>query len=285
MTPEQETLFRTVVLPLCTGLLCAGFAIFVPASFTGFRGVIGTVAVIFGGLLVYQLERGWPAFPPARSLHWLFPLGYAGATAAIISTLVSAFSRKTNVTLQVVFCVLLAGLVVWAHALRGGKWQTDTEVWLVIVGTIVGFWLSFSVVEKELEGRLGRLVLSGVLGCLAVVLMLTRSALLAQIAAGAACAMLGLSLTNRAMPGAAAFAAAPLAAFLGLQGRVFSRTENLELLLLAWGAMGLVIATLLPLKHSSRLMILAKAGCAMLIPFATVIYVMWRVRPWENSFL
>lgn len=235
--------------------------------------------------MVYSFERGWPPFPPARSLHWLFITAYCAAAAALITLVLDLFIKKVENPARFLLSICLVGLVIWAHAFRGGKLHADPVLWLIIIATVAGFWITLAIIERELPGRLGRLVMSGVLGCLAITLMLTKSALLAQIAGGAACAMLGLALTGRHMSGAAIFAAAPVAAFLALQGRLFSRTESPELLLLAWGTLGVVLAAALPLKSNSRLSPLFKAGFAVLIPALTVIYVLFRVKPWEDPFI
>jgi len=272
---EQELLLRTVAAPLAvgglTGLFCA-----LPRLPDVARQTLAALAAAGAVLLVFWFERGLPNFPPTRALHWLWPVAGAALLAAFCGF---AFPKQ-----RLWFLGAALIFVVWTHATRGGKWHDDADVWMVIFLCAAGWLVSLWAVGKTLSGRMGCLALSGIFGSLAVTLLLTKSLLLAQLSGAMACVLLGLVICGRTVFVGLFAPLLCVAVFLCLHGYLFSRLQFTEMLLLAFGGLPVLTSPFVVRFFPGWIKAWIAAALAVLVPALMALWVLFRVRPWEDPY-
>jgi hypothetical protein len=275
VSDEQGLILRVALTPLALGavaaLLCS-----LPRLPDAVRQISAALAICGAVLMVFWFERGLPTFPPTRTLNWLWPVAGAAVLTVILSSLIPR-GRWWFLAATLLF-------VLWTHSTRGGKFHEHAGVWVAMILCAAGWAMSLLTICKTMPGRMGRLALSGILGALAVTLLLTKSLLLAQLAGAMACALLGLAVCARPLCAGLYAPMVCMAVFLCLHGYLFSRMQFAEMLLLAFGGLLVLAYPLAKRFFPGWMKSLVAAGLSVAVPAATALWVLMRVRPWENPY-
>ena len=275
MTEEQRLFLGCVVIPAVMGLGAGGVCRVLLRKGEVLQQMFCAMVVVGALFFVYWWARGWPSFPPVRALQWLFPV----EVVALFATFVGLLFRW----LRWYATVVAVAFVVVTQFFPGGKWLPDVSALWVALLCALGWGISTRMVESISPAWLSLLVLSGIFGSLAVVLLLTKSLLLAQLSGGFACALLGLGVSRHAVQKWTLIPIVCTGVFLCVHAFVYSGMQWVELLLMAFFGLPMLLGRVSKRFLSSVPLSYQRAGCAVLAPMVALGYVFLREKPWKSD--
>jgi hypothetical protein len=241
----------------------------------------GPLALGAGTLLAQILIQGIPPLPPLEATHWIPLLVLA---AAVLGALVNALKLPAWLrhALAAGFSALIPFLTL--RPLLGSGWSAlEAAAWLG--GSAAGIFLLWTVLEAaahQTQGPVVPVALGAITAGTALVLVLTGSILLGQLAGGLAAslgavALLALWNPERSLgrggvaPWVTAFAA------LWLNGAVYSEMTILPGVLLASAPLLVLLARLGRLRALKGWLAATVVAMLAALPVAAAVLLAWRV--------
>jgi hypothetical protein len=271
-------LIAAVLLPGAVAAIVVAAARLLAES-SPLRRAAPMIALALGYVAAQVAAVGAPSFPPADTTQGLFYLAIASAAVGAAMIGAAAWVRPIA-TLAIVGTMLATTL----HPLIRHQWSTGrtVAVTLALAAGSIALWWSYAALAARLQVAAVRASWIAVFGATGLLLVFARTALLGQLAASVAVALLAVTIaappsarapisrpgspggggdqSGAAQPAALAFLAPMLHAFL-LNGVLYAEL----------GATAAVVLALAPLAAASALVLDRRRPIARLIAAALVV--------------
>jgi hypothetical protein len=238
----------------------------------------GALAIGGGYLVGHTALRGWPPVPPLERVDWLWYLTVAAVAVGTLEAFVSSrawlgWSLRAPLGAAVLVLLLLPLLKTWG---RG-----ETVAWLAGLGAAgLVFWAALDSLAEPGPGA--PLLLAVLALATAVVLLLSGSALLAQLGLAVAASLAGLLAVAWWVPPArgAATVAGVLLPGLWLLGSFYSDVPAASAVLLAAALPAAALTQVQPVRKRLRPWQALSVGLLVVLAFVTAaVAVAYRALP------
>ena len=230
----------------------------------------GALGFMLGYLIAHAATVGWPPLLPVDVTQWL---PYLAGAAGGVGVLDSLWGDKHRLRLAIRLFVSAGAVWLLLRPILEHTWTpTQGTVWVVLLAlALFATWISLDALAKPVRGASVPLAMFIVAVGGSVVLLVSKTASLAQLC-GAVAAMTGVSMlvawripAMSLVPGATAVVAM-LFGCLWLEGYLYAEVPGVSAVLLAAAPAGLWIGQMPWLRGMGAWRAVLVRGAAVLVP-------------------